>query len=350
MDQHLQELVILVDEFIDYLSLGLDLGSSDDLLNFVERRSLGDANSIISPEKLELWDNYDTFIGLPKETDRNLVSPSRVSSLLHWRTLQRLFMLLPKTPNPQPTEDFVDAHCHVDQLLNVTHSKGTLSLFMKTEGIECQNLRGCAAVFCDESTFSDRDRWLELVSDDLVHAAVEYHPKQATSFIPKSEKTIRHLMNHPKVCALGEIGLDYSGRHIRNKLVQKTVYKRLLRLAIELDKRLVVHCRDAEDDCLQIVTEVLPQQWKIHLHCYTNNWKNGRNWCRRFPNLCIGLTPLITWNVPELVEVARMIPLDRLLLETDSPYFLPRWSPPSVTFRNPTMAEIVGQEVARIRG
>ena len=294
MDQHLQELVILVDEFIDYLSLGLGLGSSDDLLNFVERRSLGDANSIFSPEELELWDNYDTFIGLPKETDRNLVSPSRVSSLLHWRTLQRIFMLLPKTPNPQPTEDFADAHCHVDRLLHITHSNGTLSQFMKTEGIECQNLRGCVAVFCDEPTFSDQNRWLELVSDSLVHAAVGYHPKQAASFTPKSEQTIRHRMNHPKVCALGEIGLDYSGRHIRTKLVQQTVYKRLLKLAVELDKPIIVHCRDAEDDCLKIAIETIPRNWKIHLHCFSQDWGRAQKWLAYFPNLFIGLTLLVS--------------------------------------------------------
>ena len=128
-------------------------------------------------------------------------------------------MLLPKTPNPQPTEDFVDAHCHIDQLLNVTHNKGTFSQFMKTEGIECQNLRGSVAVFCDQSTFRDYNRWLELVSDDLIHVAVGYHPNQAANFKPKSEQTIRHLMNHSKVCALGEIRLDYSMRHIRNKVV-----------------------------------------------------------------------------------------------------------------------------------
>ena len=146
------------------------------------------------------------------------------------------------------------------------------------------------------------------------------------------------------------MGLDYSGGHERFKSIQQSVFRRLLMLAVELNKPVIIHCQDAKDDCLQIVTEVLPLQWKIHLHCYTNNGKNGRNWCKRFPNLCIGLTPLITWNVPELVELARMIPLDRLLLKTDSPYFLSRLSSPSLTFINPTMAEIVGQEVARIRG
>ena len=129
---------------------------------------------------------------------------------------------------------------------------------MKTEGIECQNLRGSVAVFCDQSTFRDYNRWLELVSDDLIHVAVGYHPNQAANFKPKSEQIIRHLMNHSKVCALGEIRLDYSMRHIRNKVVLWH-YKCLLKLALELNKPLVVHCRDAEDDCMKIAVEILPQ-------------------------------------------------------------------------------------------
>ena len=126
-------------------------------------------------------------------------------------------------------------------------------------------------------------------------------------------------------------------------------------MAVEFKKPVVLHCRgaddsqDAEDDCIQAVSDILPPDWNIHLHCYTSSWRRARNWCRRFPNLCIGLTPIIMWDAPQPREVARRIPLGRLLLETDAPYFKPRWSPHSVKFSNPTNAKLVAHEVARIR-
>ena len=83
-------------------------------------------------------------------------------------------------------------------------------------------------------------------------------------------------MHHPKVFALGEIGLDYSGDHHRHKLTQQVVFKRLLGLAVEKDKPVIIHCREAEEDCLRIALDTLPTHWKIHLHCYTGDWEGAR--------------------------------------------------------------------------
>ena len=119
-------------------------------------------------------------------------------------------------------------------------------------------------------------------------------------------------------------------------------------MAVELNKPVVLHCREAEAECLEIATEILPPHWKIHLHCYTNGWAEAQRWCRQFPNLCVGLTAIVTWDIPEPREVAKNIPLERLLIETDAPYFIPRgWS--HVKYSNPSMARLVGIEVARIR-
>ncbi|XP_038079456.1 3'-5' ssDNA/RNA exonuclease TatD-like [Patiria miniata] len=79
-------------------------------------------------------------------------------------------------------------------------------------------------------------------------------------------------------CALGEVGLDYSRGNERSKAVQQSVFRQLLRTAVELSKPVVLHCREANDECLEIVSEILPQQWKIHLHCFINNWKTVQQW------------------------------------------------------------------------
>ncbi|XP_022108727.1 putative deoxyribonuclease TATDN2 [Acanthaster planci] len=232
---------------------------------------------------------------------------------------------------------------------------GNLTDFLLDEEINTVNFRGCIANFCDENTLADEKRWEELINDKFVFPAVSLHPRHTHHFTLDTIRVIRYLLGHPKTCALGEVGLDYSRGQGKFKVVQESVLQRLLGVAIEFQKPVVLHCRDvdeeskdAEDDCLQIVSEVLPPHWKIHPHCHTNSWKRARNWCRRFPNLCIGLTPIVQWDAPGPKEVARRIPLGCLLLETNAPFFKPRWSPRTVEFSNSTDAKLVAHEIARI--
>ena len=356
-EQHMGQLNNHVYEFVYFITASLKLRSPRCLPGFVANDNLGDRNSSFSAVEERVWDAYDKHQGLPPLLERTLQFPTRISSVLHWRTLQRLLLLVPPStplsPLPLAAPDsplaFIDSHCHVDRLLHTAHRTGTLAQFLEDEAIETTNFRGCIANFCDEDTLTNEKRWAELVDDHFVVAAVGFHPKQARRFTQDTDRVIRSLLDHPKACALGEVGLDYSGEHGRFKSVQRSVFRRLLRMAVELHKPVVLHCRDAEDDCLEIATEILPPQWKIHLHCYTNGWKGAQNWCRKFPNLCVGLTTMITWDVPEPREVAKKIPLDRLLLETDAPYFIPRGLS-HIGYSNPTMAHLVAREVARIRG
>ena len=121
---------------------------------------------------------------------------------------------------------------------------------------------------------------------------------------------IRHVLDTSNVCALGEIGLDYSGSYYRYKEKQQAIFKKLLVLAVNSHLPVVLHYRDA------------------------------------FPNLCVGLTNAVGLGSPGPRDVALNIPLDRLLLETDAPYF----PPTPARFSIPTMAKHVAEEVAKIRG
>ena len=139
-----------------------------------------------------MWDAYDEFVGLPPLRERNLQSPARLSSVLHWRTLQRLLLLVSKpTSITQPTYDFIDAHCHIDRLLNKSHCKGTLSTFLQREHIDTSRFAGCIAVFCDQKTLTDDEWWAEMVADKLVYAAVGAHPKQNDRTVNASPKGFR---------------------------------------------------------------------------------------------------------------------------------------------------------------
>ncbi|GIY11595.1 putative deoxyribonuclease TATDN2 [Caerostris extrusa] len=181
---------------------------------------------------------------------------------------------------------FFDSHCHLDFLFNREKYRGTFSDYQaENRKTFPESYRGCIAVFCKPWTFA-------------------------------------------KVRALGEIGLDYSGRNNCHEDVQQAVLRRQLRIARDRKMRLVIHCRDAHEDCLSILQEFLPKYTTFHLHCFTDSWTWAQKWMDAFPNVFIGITNLVTFpSAKDTHEVAKRIPLNRLLLETDAPYFVPKKSP-----------------------
>ncbi|MEQ2183358.1 hypothetical protein GOODEAATRI_031821, partial [Goodea atripinnis] len=103
------------------------------------------------------------------------------------------------------------------------------------------------------------------------------------------------------------------------------VFERQLRLAVAMQKPLVIHCRDADDDLLEIMKKCVPRDYKIHRHCFTNSYSVIEPFLTEFPNLYVGFTALVTYTrAKEARNAVRQIPLDRIVLETDAPYFLPR--------------------------
>ncbi len=134
-----------------------------------------------------------------------------------------------------------------------------------------------------------------------------------------------------------------------DKEVQKKVFTRQIQKAVALKKPLVVHSRDAEQDTIEIMTKNIPKAHPIHLHCFTGSPEMALALLEAFPNLCIGFTGCITFQSAEdLRAVVKQIPLDRILLETDSPYMAP------LPFRghvcHPGMIPLVGNQVATIKG
>ncbi len=178
-----------------------------------------------------------------------------------------------------------------------------------------------------------------------VYAAVGYHPENCAPFVPEEIETLRALAQHPKVVAIGEIGLDYYWAENPPKEFQQDVLRRQLALAVEMDLPVVIHDRDAHADCLAIVKE-FPAARGV-FHCYSGSvemarelWKLG--WYVGFDG------PLTYKNARKTVEVAAEAPPDRILIETDSPYLAPV---PLRGTRNDSRNLVhVAQKLAEIRG
>ncbi|XP_046568122.1 putative deoxyribonuclease TATDN2 isoform X1 [Haliotis rubra] len=248
---------------------------------------------------------------------------------------------------------FIDTHCHLDFLFSREGFKGTFAKYMlKHEETFPDTFEGCVAVFCNPASFLPKGgMWRDVVMESKVWLAMGCHPKNVTSFDTVAVDGLKQCILHPRVIAVGEIGLDYSGTFRQHEVLQKKMFAYQLQLALDVKKPLVIHCRQAEEDCLAIMEEIVPKNYKIHCHCFTGTYEQCKKWLTKFPKLYIGLTNLVSFrSATPTHEVAKHIPLGRLLLETDAPYFVPRQIPKgSFELSHPGMAVLVAEEVARIK-
>ena len=154
----------------------------------------------------------------------------------------------------------------------------------------------------------------------FVYAAVGVHPEDCAGWQDTDVDELRSLAAHPKVVAVGEIGLDYYWKENPPREFQQRVFRAQLALARELDLPVIVHDREAHGDCLSIIRE-FPQVRGV-FHCFSGSAEMakelvGLGWM-------ISFTGALTYkNARKAVEAAQAVPLDRLMIETDSPYMAP---------------------------
>ncbi len=154
---------------------------------------------------------------------------------------------------------------------------------------------------------------------DFVYAAVGSHPDDADNVDPALLERYRALARHPKVRAIGEIGLDYHYDDVPRD-VQRRAFIVQLALAVELDLPAVVHEREAHGDAMDILRQ-FPTARGV-FHCYSGSLEMARELVKL--GWYVGFTGVITFkNARRAVEVARDLPLERLLIETDCPYMAP---------------------------
>lgn len=154
---------------------------------------------------------------------------------------------------------------------------------------------------------------------DFVYAAVGVHPEEYETWADDTVDRLRELAKNPKVVAIGEIGLDYYWDKEHTKL-QKQMFQAQIELALELDLPIIVHDREAHGDCFAIVCEY-PQLRGV-FHCYSGSAEMAKELLKR--GWYLGFDGPITYkNNVKAMEVLAVTPLDRIVLETDSPYLSP---------------------------
>lgn len=231
----------------------------------------------------------------------------------------------------------VDSHCHLD----FPELSGNLPAILDT-----MRSNDVGAALCVSVTLEDYPKVRTLAENHPhLYASVGVHP----DYPDLQEPTVAELLElaqHPKVVAIGETGLDYY-RLTGDLEWQRERFRTHIRAARACNKPLIIHTRAAAADTLKLMQEEGAEQAGGVMHCFTESWEVAE--AALAMGFYISFSGIVTFkNAMELKEVARKVPLDRLLVETDSPYLAP------VPFRGktnqPGWVKHVAEEIARLQG
>jgi TatD DNase family protein len=234
----------------------------------------------------------------------------------------------------------VDSHCHLDRL-KLDKFDGDLDAVL-----EFARSRGVEKFLCVGISLENADAVVEIASkyEDVV-CSVGIHPLDVESGLAGVDELIA-MAERPKVVALGETGLDYY-YSTDTKETQQQSFIAHLQAAGQVGLPVIVHTRDAREDTIQLIQEYGNPQTAGVLHCFTESWEMAK--AALDLNYYISLSGIVTFkNAEDLRDVARKLPLDRLLVETDSPYLapIPYRGKPNI----PAYVREVAEFIAELRG
>jgi TatD DNase family protein len=231
----------------------------------------------------------------------------------------------------------VDSHCHLnfpDLVQNITVIRKAMQ----------ENKVGHA--LCISVTLPDFPQVLALAEEyENFFASVGVHPDYEDIEEPSVAQLVL-LADHPKVVAIGETGLDYY-RLTGDLSWQRERFRTHIRAAIQTHKPLVIHTRNAAEDTLRIMREENAYQAGGVMHCFVEDLEVAKQ-CIDL-GFYISFSGIVTFkNALTIKEVAKHIPLDRMLIETDSPYLAP--VPYRGKTNQPSYVKHVAEEIAKLRG
>jgi TatD DNase family protein len=230
----------------------------------------------------------------------------------------------------------VDSHCHLDfpELLPRIED---IAAHMRAQGV--------GHALCVSVNLEDFPRVRALAERfDNMYASVGVHPDHEGGEDPSADRLVE-LAAHPRVVAIGETGLDYY-RHPELAPVQQARFREHIRAARRTGKPLIIHTREAAADTLRLMREESAAEVGGVMHCFTETWEVAEAAIEL--NFHISFSGIVTFkNAVQLKEVARRVPADRLLVETDSPYLAP--VPHRGKTNEPGFVRHVAEEVARLR-
>jgi TatD DNase family protein len=208
--------------------------------------------------------------------------------------------------------DIFDVHAHYDDE-KFDEDRDQVIEELKQNGV-------IGVLNCGSSMEGTRDSVKLANKYDMFYAAVGVHPEFADKFSESVLDELTQLAKNPKVKAIGEIGLDYYYPENPPRDMQKKVFIRQMELAEKLNLPVIIHDREAHGDTLDIIKKF--KNVKGEIHCFSGSVEFARE-CIKL-GYYIGFTGVVTFkNAKKVVEVAKQVPIDRIVVETDCPYMTP---------------------------
>lgn len=236
----------------------------------------------------------------------------------------------------------VDSHCHLNflDLTEFNQSMANVLAQAKTNGVE--------HFLCVCVELNDYPQLEQLAATyPEVNISVGVHPNTEME-TPVSAQMLCDLAANPACIAIGETGLDYYRTSTEEaREIQRNSFREHIKAALTTSKPLIIHTRQAADDTIALMDEENAQQIGGVMHCFAESWDIAKKALDL--NFYISFSGIVTFkNATVLQEVARQVPLDRILIETDSPYLAP------VPYRgkqnHPALVKYVAEAIAMLRG
>lgn len=233
---------------------------------------------------------------------------------------------------------FFDSHCHLDRI-DLDEFNNDLDYLLELTREQQVNEMVCISVNLE----SFDEMYSKIVNKKGIYATVGVHPDYEKAREPTVNELV-NLANKEKIVAIGETGLDYF--HTEGPEWQRTRFRTHIDAAVESDKPLVIHTRQAKKDTINILKEHNADKVGGVMHCFTEDWEMAKEAIDL--GFYISISGIVTFKQAENVrEMAIKIPDDRLLIETDSPWLAP------VPFRGktnfPGHVRLVAEKLAEIR-
>ena len=231
----------------------------------------------------------------------------------------------------------IDSHCHLDHepLLS-----DLINVIKRSKEVGIKKLLTISTSF--ESFARIKKIILE---DEMIYGTIGIHPHESTQNIITSDIIVKNFIDNPKIIGIGETGLDFYYKN-SDKNDQIKSFKEHIEASIKTNSPLIIHSREAEDETFNILSEYKNQNLKILMHCFTGS----KNFAKKLLSLnaFFSASGIITFkNSLELQETFKILPIDKILIETDSPFLAP--VPNRGKKNEPSFIDYTAQKLADIK-
>ena len=238
----------------------------------------------------------------------------------------------------------IDSHCHLDHepLLS-----DLLNVIKRSKEV------GIKKLLTISTSFESFDRIKKIIQEDeMIYGTIGIHPHETTQNKITSDIIVKNFIDNPKIIGIGETGLDFYYEN-SDKDDQITSFKEHIEASIKTNSPLIIHSREAEDETFNILNEYKNKNLKILMHCFTGS----KNFAKKLLSLnaFFSASGIITFkNSLELQETFKILPLDKILIETDSPFLAPvpnrgkKNEPSFIKYTAQKLAEIKKKDISEI--